>query len=139
MPKEEITITELEAYRGLSAELEALQKERQWIYYPVSSPNGREQIGQRGNTPSDPTAQAVRKLEMLDEKIADRTQIISERLVRIEEWLDTIPDTEAHIKAAIRWHYLLGLDWGKTNVKIYGYHSYHVIRKAVMRYLGVEK
>lgn len=136
MPKKGITITDLEAFRGLSAEVEALQKEREWLYYPVVSPNGREQIGQKGNSVSDPTANAVSKLASLDKKIAERTERITEQLADIEEWLDTIPDKDAHIRSAIRWHYLLGLDWGKTNVKIYGYHSYQTIRKAVHKYMG---
>lgn len=138
MQKKEITITDLESFRGMSAEIEALKKERELLYFPVASPNGREQIGQRGNSVSDPTANAFWKLEAMDKKIAEKTEQIAERLVRIEEWLDTIPDRDAHIRSAIRWHYLLGLDWGKTNVKIYGYHSYQTIRKAVLKYMGVQ-
>ena len=69
MQEMDISIKDLEAYRGLSAELGALEAMRQWAYYPVSSPNGREQIGQRGNSVSDPTAQAVAKLAKIDERI----------------------------------------------------------------------
>ncbi len=133
----DITIKDLEAYRGLSAELGALEAMRQWIYFPVSSPNGREQIGQRGNTVSDPTAQAVSKLAKIDEKITAKREELAAQLERITDWVDTIDDPT--IRAAIRWHYIQGLDWGKTCMKVYGYHSYHTCRSAVLRYMGVKK
>lgn len=132
-----ITIKELEAYRGLSAELGALEAMRRWAYYPVSSPNGREQIGQRGNSVSNPTEQAMRKLEQIDERISTKRDELAVQLERILDWVDTIPDSS--IRAMIRWHYIQGLDWGKTCLKVYGYHNYHTCRSAVMRYMGVKK
>jgi len=132
-----ITIKELEAYRGLSAELGALEAMRRWAYYPVSSPNGREQIGQRGNSVSNPTEQAMRKLEQIDERISTKRDELAVQLERILDWVDTIQDSS--IRAMIRWHYIQGLDWGKTCLKVYGYHNYHTCRSAVMRYMGVKK
>lgn len=132
-----ITLRDLENYRGLSSELEALQKERQWAYFPVSSPNGREQIGQRGNTVSDPTAQALSNLEKIDVRIARKTEEVAEKLQEILDWLDTVEDAE--LRAIVHWHYLQGLDWTKTNLKVYGYRSYQACRKKVMRYFGREK
>ena len=137
MQEMDISIKDLEAYRGLSAELGALEAMRQWAYYPVSSPNGREQIGQRGNSVSDPTAQAVAKLAKIDERIAAKREELAVQLERILEWVDSIDD--AGIRAMIRWHYIQGLDWGKTCMKVYGYHSYHTCRSAVLRYMGVKK
>ena len=136
---EKITISELESFHGLKAELDSLIKEREFIYYPIFSPNGKKNPGVYNSSPSDPTAESFRKLQALDERISDRIETISDTLTRIEDFLDTIPDEYAHIRAGIRWHYIMGLDWGKTNLKVYGYHNYHVIRKAVLRYLGVEK
>ena len=133
----DITLKDLEDFLGLSAELESLIEMKKWAYFPVSSPNGREQIGQRGNSVSDPTAQAVSKVENLDEMIAVRREDIAVRLQAIMEWVETIP--EASIRAMIHWHYLQGLDWGKTCMKVYGYHSYHTCRNAVLRYMGVRK
>lgn len=133
----DISIKELEAYRGLSAELGALEAMRRWAYYPVSSPNGHESIGQRGNEVSDPTAQAVRKLADIDSKIDAKREELAVQLERILTWVDTIPD--ATIRAMIRWHYIQGLDWGKTCLKVYGYHNYHTCRSAVLRYMGVKK
>ena len=132
-----ITIEDLESFRGLSAELESLRMMREWNYFPVSSPNGREQIGQRGNSVSDPTAQAVQKLAEIDERITAKRDELAVQLERILAWVDTIEDST--IRAMIRWHYINGLDWGKTCIKVYGYHNYHTCRSAVLRYMGVKK
>ena len=133
----DITLADLENYKGLASELEALQQERQWAYYPVSSPNGREVIGQRGNMPSDPTTASLRKLEKLDERIEKKREEVAERLEAILDWLDAVEDAE--LRAIIHWHYLQGLDWQRTNLKVYGYKSYQACRKRVMRYFGREK
>lgn len=132
-----ITIKDLESYRGLSAELGALEAMRRWAYYPVSSPNGHESIGQRGNSVSNPTEQALHKLEKIDERIAVKRDELAVQLEKILNWVDTIEDPT--IRAMIRWHYIQGLDWGKTCLKVYGYHSYHTCRNAVMRYMGVKR
>lgn len=137
MQEMDISIKDLEAYRGLSAELGALEAMRRWAYYPVSSPNGREQIGQRGNSVSDPTASAVAKIAEIDERIIAKRDECVERMKEILEWVDTIEDSS--IRAMINWHYINGLDWGKTCLKVYGYHNYHTCRSAVLRYMGVKK
>lgn len=133
-----ITYEDLKHFRGLSAELKALQELRQWIYYPVQSPNGREQIGARseGST-SDPTASAYKKLEKIDERIAARAEEVADLLDKICAWLDTINDPM--VKAMINWHYLQGLTWGRVCVKVYGFHDKHLCRKMVMRYLKLEQ
>jgi hypothetical protein len=133
----DITLADLENFKGLSSELEALVEERHWTYFPVSSPNGREVIGQRGNSVSDPTSAALRKLEKLDERIEKKRSEVADRLEAILDWLDTVEDAE--LRAIIHWHYLKGLDWQKTNLKVYGYRSYQACRKRVMRYFGKEK
>lgn len=133
----DITLADLENFKGLSSELEALVEERHWTYFPVSSPNGREVIGQRGNSVSDPTSAALRKLEKLDERIEKKRSEVADRLEAILDWLDTVEDAE--LRAIIHWHYLKGLDWQKTNLKVYGYRSYQACRKRVMRYFGREK
>ena len=133
----DITLADLENFKGLSSELEALVEERHWTYFPVSSPNGREVIGQRGNSVSDPTSAALRKLEKLDERIEKKRSEVADRLEAILDWLDSVEDAE--LRAIIHWHYLKGLDWQKTNLKVYGYRSYQACRKRVMRYFGREK
>lgn len=132
-----ITIKDLEAYRGMAAELESLEAMRMWTYFPVSSPNGHENIGQRGNSVSNPTEQAVLRLEEIDERISQKREELSVQLERILNWVDSIEDPT--IRAMIQWHYLHGLDWGKTCRKVYGYHNYHTCRSAVLRFMGVKK
>lgn len=132
-----ITIEDLEQYRGMSSELEALTEERMWLYYPVSSPNGREQIGQRGNTVSDPTASAFRKIEAMDRRIETKRDEIIRKQSAILDWLDTVQDAE--IRAMIHWHYIRGCNWRITCRKVYGYNDYQACRKRVMRFFGREK
>lgn len=132
-----ITIEELESAYGLLKELEVLEEEKRWLYTPVSSPNGRVSEGARGNTVSNPTAAAVAKIQALDSKISAKRDEVADKIEQIEEWLDAVEDSE--LRSIVRWHYLLGLDWGKTTKKMYGYYNYHTCRKKVMRYFGREK
>lgn len=132
-----ISLEDLESFRGMSSELAALQKERQWLYYPVASPNGRENIGQRGNQPSDPTASAYYKIEVIDQKIIARQTEIAEKLAEILDWMDTIENRE--IRAMIHWRYLIGEDWKMVCRKVYGYDSPDACRKRVALFFGREK
>ena len=131
-----ITLEDLKSFRGLSSELKALQEERQWLYYPVSSPNGKTG-GSHGSTPSDPTSAAVRKIQEMDGRIFARQTEIAERLGRILDWMDHVEDAE--IRAMIHWYYLMGADdWESVCLKVYGYRG-QACRKRVMRYFGYEK
>lgn len=131
-----ITLDDLKSFRGLSSELKALQEERDWLYYPVSSPNGKTD-GIHGSGPSDPTASAVRKIQQMDKRIFERQTEIAQRLSEILTWMDSIDDAE--IRAMIHWYYLIGDDWAMTCAKVYGYKSNQACRKRVMRYFGYEK
>ena len=132
-----ITLEDLKQFRGMSSELEALTEERMWLYFPVSSPNGREVIGQRGNLPSDPTSAAFHKIEAMDRRIERAREEIIEKKEAILDWLETVDDRE--LRAMIHWHYIVGLNWKQTARKVYGYNDYQVARKRVMRYFGREK
>ena len=127
-----MTIEKLERYCAISAEIDAIDEEIQTLYNPVSSPNGRENIGQRGNTPSNPTERSAFRIIMLKEKVEAKRESLYELLDEIETWLGTLTDTE--ISAIIRWHYLLRLDWKRTNIKVYGYPNYDYSRKKISRY-----
>lgn len=132
-----ITIEDLEQFRGMSSELEALTEERMWLYYPVSSPNGHIQIGQRGNTVGDPTATAFAKIEAMDKRIERAREEIIEKQNAILDWLETVEDRE--VRAMIHWHYIRGCNWKITCRKVYGYNDYQAARKRVMRFFGREK
>lgn len=132
-----ISLEDLENFRGMSSELEALKRERTWMQFPVSSPNGRQSLGQMGNTPSDPTVSAFYKVEAMDKKIALKQAEIAEKLEGILEWMETIPDAE--IRAMIHWRYLIGDDWRRVCRKVYGYDSPDACRKRVSLFFGREK
>lgn len=115
--------------------LRILQKKKQMLYYPVHSPHS--ETGVRNTSRSDPTAGALRKIEKIDDQISDCMVKIAEELSAVETWLETVED--GHIRAAIRWHYLIGLNWSETCKKVYGYYNYHTARTAVYRFLGLKK
>lgn len=54
------------------------------------------------------------------------------RITEEETWLENVPDS--FIRNTIKAYQLTG-DWSKTNIRLYGYPSYHTCRKAVIRYL----
>lgn len=114
--------------------LRILQKKKETLYYPVHSPHS--ETGVRNASRSDPTAGALRKIEKVDNQITDCLVRIADELSIIETWLETVED--GHIRAAIRWHYLIGLNWSETCKRVYGYRNYHTARSAVYRYLGLK-
>ena len=132
-----ISIKDLERFAAESEKLEILQKELAWLYYPVSSPNGKENLGGMTNTPSNPTAAAITKINNVTAQIIEQQAVVAERIEAINAWLDTLTDEE--LVRIIRWHYMEGLTWRDTCRKVYGYYDRHVCRKRVMRYFGVEK
>ena len=127
-----MTIETLEEYRGIASGVEAIEKEINMLYNPVSSPNGRETFGSFGGSPSDPTAHAVMRIISLREKLNEERERMYATLENIEMWMKTCDDPE--IVSIIRWHYLLGLDWRQTNKKVYGYPDYYRSRKKILRF-----
>lgn len=125
-----MTIDKLEQYYGIAAEIDAIDKEIMTLYNPVSSPNGHTEP--HGTTPSNPTERGALRIIMLKEKAEAKRERLYDLLEEIETWLSTLTDTE--ISAIIRWHYLLRLDWKRTNMKVYGYPDYDHSRKKISRY-----
>ena len=56
-----MTIETLEQYRGLQAEIDAMQAEIETLYNPVASPNGRTDTG-HGSTPGNPTERTALRI-----------------------------------------------------------------------------
>lgn len=134
----DITYEDLKHFRGIRAEIKMLEELRQWIYYPVQSPNGREQIGARSEgTTSDPTASAYRKLDRIDRMIAEKMAEDADLLERIWLWVTSLPDP--YIRTMVSDHYIMGMSWGRVCVKVYGFHDRQLCRKMVMRYLNLEQ
>ena len=127
-----MTIATLERYQGLASGVQAIEVEISTLYNPVRSPNGRESSGSFSGTPSDPTAQSAMRIISLRETLEEQRESMYALLEEIEKWLSTCENPE--IVSIIRWHYLLGLTWKQTNMKVYGYPDYDRSRKKVMRF-----
>lgn len=131
-----MTIEMLEQYRGITAEIKALELEINALYDVRKSPNGQEASGSK--TPGDPTGKAaMRIIELTERKLALLTKW-SDMSLAIEKWLETVNDAE--VRSIIRWRYMLGCGWRTTAKKVYGdaYHS-DACRKRIKRFLQLDK
>lgn len=126
-----MTKDKLEQYYGVASNIEAIDMEISHLYNPISSPNGRTDGG-TSTTPGDPTHRTAMRIIQLQEMLEAERERLCELAEEIEKWLLTVEDTE--IVSIIRWHYLLRLNWKRTNMKVYGYPSYDYSRKRIDRY-----
>lgn len=126
-----MTIEELESVRGMASEVQAIQNEIESLYTPICSPNGQSSTG-FSNTPSNPTERAVNRILVKRDELEEKRKNLADAVSTIEKWLDTVQDSE--LRAIIRWHYLLGMDWSKTCKKVLGYPSYYAARKRIERF-----
>ena len=122
----------LEDCYTLSAEINAIITEINALYKPNIYAGG-ERIGARGNEPSNPTERAAITITDLREKLKGKLQTLYSYVYDIEEWLDTVEESE--IRAIIRWHYVNGKNWNQTNIKVYGYPDYFYSRQKALKYL----
>lgn len=113
-----MTIETLEQYRGIMSEIKALELEIDALYDPRKSPNGRQQSGGSGSTPSDPTGKNAMRIVELREKLSVKLDEWAQAAAATEQWLDTVDDAE--IRAIIRWRYLHGCGWKATAKRVYG-------------------
>lgn len=122
---------ELRQYQGLKALLKSIDEEIQELYYPVTSPNGKEAVGGSASstTPSNPTAIAVERVIRLKQ---ERVKVTT-KLKQIENSIDSIEDATARTIA--RYHYILGYSWSRTAFKIYGHYNGDTTRKYLKRYI----
>ncbi len=132
-----MTIEELEKYRGIVANVKALENQIVATYVPISSPNGHTSEG-HGNTPGDPTERAAFKVIRLKDKLSAELTEQIDLLERIAEWMNETEKEDPELVAIIRLHYVCGLSWKQTNQKVYGYKSYYTARKKVLRYFEKE-
>lgn len=126
-----MTIEELEAFKGMRAEVLAIQREIETLYAPISSPNGHTEGG-HSTTPGNPTERAAMMIMERKAALEFKVAAMQEALEGIESWLETVEDSK--LRACIRWHYLNGLNWKQTNVRVFGYPNPYRARKKVMRY-----
>ena len=134
-----MTIEQLEQYRGISANVEAIQMQIDHLYVPVTSPNGKTNTGSFSSTPGDPTGKAVMKIIELQEDLSQQLQAQVDMLNEINEWMKEVTVSDPEVAALIRFHYIAGLSWKETSKKFYGYKTGHsAARKRVFRFFGRE-
>lgn len=131
-----MTIKDLEEYRYLAADIEGIQLEIQHLYCPVRSPK-LDSIGAKGNSVSNPTEATVLKADELYRELEEKLQVLRDRALKIERWINTIEDEQ--ITVAIRWHYLLGASWKETARKVGGNTSWEAFRQRFFRWYENEK
>ncbi|MCH4205179.1 MAG: hypothetical protein LKF53_02145 [Solobacterium sp.] len=134
----EITIDTLEEFRGLSSEYQAIQQEIESLYNPYCSPSF-DSIGCHSENPVSPTERSAMLIIAKKADLETRQQNLGDKLIIIEDWLDTIPDSKSDIRSIIRWHYLLNMNWIDTCLKVYGFRSKDTCRNKISRYFGVKK
>ena len=125
-------IERLEQYRGLKAEVKAIEKLIDDLYVPIASPNGNHST----SVPSNPTEKTALRIIALKERLRAKQEKMMKELCEIEMWLETVSDSE--IRAIIREHYLNGCSWYQTNYRVYNYYDYSYSRKRLMRFFGKE-
>ena len=132
-----MTIDELEQYRWISAEIDALNEQIYAMYNTYHSPSFSSS-GSFNAEPHSPVESALKKIQKLERVYNSKLDNLRERAEAIEDWLYTVDDP--FVRSCIRYHYLLGYTWKETSKRVYGYKNgnYYNARKAVFRYFGKE-
>jgi hypothetical protein len=131
----EMTIERLRQFRGIQKEVIEIQREIDTLYFPISSPNGKQGLG--SSMPGNPTERAVNRIIQLQEKAEQLTHQLAEELEAIEQWLEELDDHE--LRAIIRAHYLLGDSWSRCTQRILNYEFSDTAKKRVYRFFGLIK
>lgn len=131
-----MSIEKLEAYRGLTSEIQALSQQITSLHDTYRSPQVMSN-GSHSMSASSPTESAVAKILKLEEIYRKKYEEGVDLLGEIENWLSQVPDAE--IRSICRHHYILNKSWSQTSAIVYGFPSYYNSRKRVMRYFGREK
>lgn len=131
-----MTIEKLEAYKGLTTEMMALQQQITSLYDTYRSPQLMSNSGHSMSAGS-PTESAVSKILKLEKIYRNKYEVAVDLLSEVEAWLSTVDDAE--IRSICRHHYILNKSWSQTSTIVCGYPSYYTARKKIMRYFGREK
>lgn len=130
-----MTIEKLENYKGLVAEMRSLKESIDSLYNTYRSPQLMSDA--HSMSVGSPVETAVNKVLELKTVYEQKYEEAANLLYNIETWLSQIENPE--IRSIVRFHYVLGYSWERTNTAICGYPSYYTARKKVMRYFGREK
>lgn len=131
----EMTVEKLEAYKGLVSNMQALQEEISALHNTYRSPLITD-AGSHVMSAGSPVEGAINKIFELEKIYNKEYEAAANLLYEIETFISQIEDPE--IRSIIRFHYMLGYSWQRTNTVICGYPSYYTARKKLMRYLGKE-
>lgn len=131
----EMTVEKLEAYKGLVSNMQALQEEISALHNTYRSPLISD-VGSHVMSAGSPVEGAINKIFELEKIYNKEYEAAANLLYEIETFISQIEDPE--IRSIIRFHYMLGYSWERTNTAICGYPSYYTARKRLMRYLGKE-
>lgn len=134
---ETMTVEKLEAYRGLTSEMKALRDQIDSLYDTYRSPQFFSEGGSHSSNVGSPVEDAVNRILKLKDIYDHKYSESAGLLLEVENWLSQVEDPE--IRSIIRFHYVLGYSWQRTNAAISGYPSYYAARKKIMRYFGREK
>lgn len=130
-----MTLDDLEKYRSLYAEIDALSQQIESLYNTYHSPSFSSNGG-FNSEPHSPVEQALYQIQRLEDTYTSKIQELRSSAEQIERWLTTLSDP--FLRSCIRYHYMLGYSWKETSQKMYGYESYYNARKVVFRYFGRE-
>lgn len=131
-----MTLEELKQYRGIVAEIDAINKERNKMYDTYQSPSFSS-TGSFNGEPHSPVERALEKISRLEDIYMDRLNELYDKKIEIEEWVKSIDD--AFVRTCIRVHFFEGLNWKRTSEKVYGRESYYNARNVVRRYFEKNK
>lgn len=112
-----MTLEELNRYRKLRREIRALEDQLDNLY-ATPLPSVGEKIGSKPSGVSDPTKAQAMKAIQYQERLKAKRDMAEAELERIEAWMETVEDPE--IRAIVRWRFVLGYSWDKTNMEAYG-------------------
>lgn len=130
-----MTIEKLENYKGLVAEMRSLKESIDSLYNTYRSPQLMSDA--HSMSVGSPVETAVNKVLELKTVYEQKYEEAANLVYNIETWLSQIEDPE--IRSIVRFHYVLGYSWQRTNAAVCGYPSYYAARKKFMRYFGREK
>jgi len=125
-----MTLEEIKKYQSRKVAIRAIDDEINWVYGKVSSPNGRMTPGSLSSSPSDPTAQKVRRIETL----RARREILEKQQKDCEKYVDDLEDFR--VAAILRYKYILGWTWENTAMMILGSTSYQPLIKRITAHFG---
>lgn len=121
---------ELKLYTQFKAQLEA-ERDRMRELHSLIVYGGTALSGMPGarSWDKDKLGKATAKLVDLEHKHAETFKQLSERVIRVETWYNSLPDNI--YKAALYWHYMKGEPWNMCQRRLGNLKSADALRVGV--------